>query len=168
MKITHESLLGILTYSPATGGWVWNTCPGYNKSFRDGTPAGSFDGRYRAITIKRKKYLAHRLAWFYMTSEWPKITIDHKNGNTDDNRWDNLREATAAENSRNCAPRKNKINPLKGAFEMRDRYRAKRFFSAICVGGKKHHLGCFFTAEEAHLAYAAAAVKYFGKFARSE
>ena len=41
--------------------------------------------------VNRKKYLLHRLAWLYMTGNWPSEHIDHINGNPSDNRWVNIK-----------------------------------------------------------------------------
>lgn len=46
-------------------------------------------------------YKASRLAWLYMTGEWPKYEMDHINHVKDDNRWVNLRDVTPAENCAN-------------------------------------------------------------------
>jgi hypothetical protein len=67
-------------------------------SGKAGAPAGtvfiSEDGTKRlVIDIKGKPYLAEHLAWLYVTGEWPKHAIDHVNGDTLDNRWENLRES---------------------------------------------------------------------------
>jgi HNH endonuclease len=50
-------------------------------------------------------YRAGRLAWLYMTGEWPKNQIDHINRDKADNRFCNLRDVTQTENMRNKAPR---------------------------------------------------------------
>jgi hypothetical protein len=47
------------------------------------------------------KYSAHRLAWFYVHGKWPQSGIDHRNGDIGDNRIENLREATQAQNCAN-------------------------------------------------------------------
>ena len=48
------------------------------------------------IAIDGVEYLAEELAFFYMTGRWPKYGVEHVNGNTQDNRWENLREKTMA------------------------------------------------------------------------
>jgi hypothetical protein len=71
---------------------------------------------YRRRTIDKTLYLGHRLAWFYMTGEWPQHEIDHIAkpnvtpeeawANKSDNRWCNLGEATRGQNMANSIKRK--------------------------------------------------------------
>jgi len=74
---------------------------------RAGTPAGRKnhpDGYLRLslyLAGKECMFLAHRVAHFMMTGEWPQEQVDHINGDRSDNRWTNLRPATNAENCRN-------------------------------------------------------------------
>lgn len=56
------------------------------------------------IYIKAHRYPAHRLAWLYMTGGFPPQLMDHINGIVHDNRFANLRLATALENARNAKP----------------------------------------------------------------
>lgn len=49
------------------------------------------------IVVNSRKYAAERLAWFLVTSEWPKRKIQHKNDNIADNRFDNLEEVRSIE-----------------------------------------------------------------------
>ena len=70
---------------------------------RAGTTSHGKRGGYRKITIDGKVYSAARLAWFYKTGRWPDPEIDHINRIRDDNRWENLREATRADNLANRA-----------------------------------------------------------------
>ena len=53
---------------------------------------------YRYVEINGISYYSHRLIWFMHYGTWPKGQIDHINGIKDDNRIENLREATASEN----------------------------------------------------------------------
>jgi hypothetical protein len=46
-------------------------------------------------------YKLSRLAWLYMTSEWPRGEIDHANRDPTDDRFCNLREATNRQNQAN-------------------------------------------------------------------
>lgn len=93
----------LLHYDPLTGVWTWmNPLP--RSKMRRGDIAGSVDsnGR-RKIRIASAYYYSSRLAWFYVTGEWPNDQIDHINRIKDDDRWENLREATQSQNSFNRA-----------------------------------------------------------------
>jgi hypothetical protein len=59
-------------------------------------------------------YMAHRLAWLYVTGRMPSDQIDHINGLKDDNRWNNLREATNKENSENLKQYSNNKTGFRG------------------------------------------------------
>lgn len=87
------------------------------------------------------------------------MEIDHKSGNGLDDRQDNLRTATRAENCRNGKS----CNSLgfKGVDKNKNRFRA-----AIIVNRKKIYLGSYKTPEEAHAAYCLAAREHHGEFAR--
>ena len=150
--ITQEHLKGILHYDPETGVWRWRAPVrnsrgvGQKAGYREPT------GRLR-IRIDGKSYAAYRLAWFYMTGEWPPEQIDHINGRPDDDRWENLRLATNQQNQGNS---KNQVG-YKGVHPTRKRWMAR------C--GQGGWLGTFATEEEAARAYDAAAKERFGEFA---
>lgn len=161
-SLTQAYLRSVLHYSPRSGVWTWRVDMG-NKTA--GRVAGFTrpDGYYY-IMIKRKIFSAHRLAWLYMTGEWPPARIDHKRGIGFDNRWARIRLATHSQNLANTGPYKTNTSGYKGAFLHKP---SGRWFSAISVQGKRHHLGYFDTAKLAHAAYAKAARKHFGEFARA-
>jgi hypothetical protein len=81
--------------------------------------------------------------------------IDHKNRRPTDNRWDNLREATVAQNGANSLGRKGRALP-KGVSLKYGSYYAR-------FGG--FHLGVFPTEEEASAAYIAHVIGVHGEFA---
>jgi hypothetical protein len=91
------------------------------------------------------------LIWLYAHGEWPKNDIDHINGNPNDNRLQNLRDVTTAENIQNqvAAHTRNKTGLL-GVSK-----RKHGFIARICVRGVIMHLGTFDTAKEAETAYLA-------------
>ena len=62
---------------------------------------------YIRVYIKSKEYLAHRVCWFLNYEEWPKKSIDHINRIKTDNRLNNLREASPAEQLRNTSVQSN-------------------------------------------------------------
>lgn len=106
---------------------------------------------------------AHRVAWAIHSGKWPKDQIDHINGEVQDNRLENLREANQEQNSRNQKLRKGSSVSKGVSFTPGN---AKPYRARIRYSGKDHHLGCFFTEEEAADAYARAAVSHHREFAR--
>lgn len=90
---------------------------------------------------------------------------DHINCNSLDNRRENLRLATKAENLRNTRKYKNNKSGYKGVFFEK---RTGKYIVHIMVNRKYLHLGCFNDPKEAHDVYCEAALKYFGEFARFE
>jgi HNH endonuclease len=108
----HEEL----KYDPITGLWTWKINkkgPGAKIGALAGTIGIIHGVRRRLIKFKQEQYFAYRLAWFYMTQEWP-TEIDHVNRDSLDDRWRNLREVTHAENIVNSSLRN---NPVTGRFE---------------------------------------------------
>lgn len=157
--IEHSFLTTILSYNPATGGFTWRKQQA--RCTVVGSTAGSVNksGGYRRISILRKSYLEHRLAWFYMTGKWPAADIDHRDGNRTNNCWGNLRQATKSQNSGN---RKAKAKFKGTTRACNGKWHAKIFFE-----GKLIYLGAFNTRKEAHEAYTAKAIELFGEFARA-
>lgn len=117
MTITAAYLRECVDYFPDTGDFVWRARPRshFNSNqhmlrinkMRAGQVAGceQKSSGYRSIQIARRQYYSHRLAFLWMTGEWPKDQIDHINRKRNDNRWANLRSATAAENAQNIHDR---------------------------------------------------------------
>ena len=153
--ISRQKLLERLSYDPKTGSLWWKVAAGGKAAAS--TRAGSKDGKgYRQINIGGKVFREHRLIWFYVTGTWPRREIDHRNGLGDDNRWDNLREATSTINKENRrrANRNNRLGRL-GVGERNGRYRAR-----IMVDRREIHLGRFDSPEQAQLAYIEAKRQY--------
>lgn len=148
--VSAERLREVLHYDADTGHFTWLVS---HPRVRSGDSAGciNHDG-YICIRIDGSSYMAHRLAWLYMTGEWPAGDIDHKYGIRNDNRWSELRVADHVKNGQNQrkAQKHNKCGLL-GVYARYGRWRA-----TIRVAGKGKHLGCFDTPAEAHAAYLAA------------
>lgn len=73
------------------------------------------EGRgYVTVYIDKRQYKLHRLAWLYMTGNWPEYQIDHINGITTDNRWCNLRQANNSQNTCNQKIQRNNTSGYKG------------------------------------------------------
>lgn len=155
-----EEIRDHLRYEPDTGKFYWIKS---RQRIRIGDEAGSLFGGYIHIRYRGKRYRAHRLAFLFMDGELPDSTldVDHINGDPSDNRWCNLRLATRSQNLRNQRA-KGSIK-LKGVSLIR---KSNRFTAQIGLDGKKKHIGCFSTAEEAHAAYRSVAIELHGEFFR--
>lgn len=94
-----------------------------------------------------------------------QIEVDHINGNGLDNRRSNLRPCTRKENgrSRRATRKPGQHSAHKGVIY---NVRAKKWRAYIYPDGRNTHLGYFKDEIDAALAYDAAAVRYFGAFAR--
>lgn len=91
--------------------------------------------------------LLHRAAWLLNTGEWPRLGIDHRDGNRANNRWSNLRIATNAHNRQNLSPR-GKSGHLRGCTPYYRKWKAQ-----LVIDGTHHYLGLFDTEKQAHAAY---------------
>ena len=161
---SHERVLSVLRYDPLTGIFTWIAAPSSNKPHLVGTPAGRvLDTGYTDIKIDGCKIGAPRLAWFYMTGEWPEAEIDHRDVNPANNRWDNLRPATRRQNGANRRLFKNNTSGWKGVSWAKTN---RKWFASIRAGGKTKGLGHYDCGAAAHFAYLIAADKAYGEYAR--
>ncbi len=161
--LTAERLKQLLHYDPETGIFVW-------RIGRQGHLAGAVAGVLRPdgrilIGVDRERHFAHRLAWLYMTGKFPAMDLDHEDLNPANNRFVNLREATASQNQRNQRRPIHNTSGLKGVSFHNQR---KRWMAQIKIKGRGIYLGLFDTKEEAHAAYCSAATKAEPDFARFE
>ena len=137
--LTQERLKEILSYNPETGEFIHLLSRGKGKK---GRVAGSVHPtkEYRYIRIEGKNYFSHRLAWFYVYGEWPQDQIDHIDGNRLNNRIENLRDVTNAENRRNT---KRQSNNTSGVTGVRRRKNHRKWEARIKVNRRCIHLGYF-------------------------
>lgn len=142
--ITQERLRQVMNYSPDTGLFTWSIGKGTAKAGDiAGTPQST---GYVFIRIDGIKYLAHRLAFLYMTGKWPEACVDHINHVRTDNRWANLRPASRADNSKNASRYASNSSGHHGvSWKKRD----KSWIARICVDGRHIHLGSFRNVESA-------------------
>jgi hypothetical protein len=150
--LTAQQLRDALHYDPETGAFTWSNHAGRKHKSK---PAGGFGKHpYRRITIGKDTYLAHRLAWLYMTGNWPNHGLDHIDGNPSNNAFCNLRDVDQSTNSQNVKrPKSNNVSGLLGVSWNR---KAKRWVANIKHENKTKWLGYFDSAQEAHECYVSA------------
>jgi hypothetical protein len=158
--LTHERLRELLAYDPDTGVFTWLQSKGTRVT---GKPAGYVCGdKGIYIMIDKKGYRAHRLAWFYMTQEWPDDQVDHIDRNQNNNAWANLREATAAQNSQNTSRSYRSVSGVKGVIWDKQEHMWKAMITCNKV---VHVLGHFSDVPTAATAVASARERLHGEFA---
>jgi hypothetical protein len=162
---------GLLTWKPRGIGYFEDGA----KSARHGMLKWNtrYAGREAIAAVcngyKRGKILGvyhqyHAVVFALHHGRLPAGIVDHEDGNTLNNKPGNLREATHAENMRNCAARSGGTSVYKGVTWMAAR---KKWRAQISDGsGKSRHLGVFTDEIEAARAYDDAAKEVFGGFAR--
>lgn len=159
--LTANSLADLLDYDASTGVFTWRVRK--SQAMKPGCIAGTTTNRegYRRICINGEAHYAHRLAWLYVYGKWPSREIDHIDGDAGNNAISNLREATGSQNQFNQGKKKHNRSGHKGVTKYRSGWRAR-----IACRGAQIHLGYFDNAELAAEAYAKAAERLHGEFAR--
>ena len=176
--IAAERLRRLFTYNPDTGVAIWllrtpdmfakgkhtpeTYCKIWNGRFANKSAGTPTPKGYIVIYIDKRQYKLHVLAWCYMTGEWPKDQIDHKNTDKTNNKWLNLREATDVQNRANEGLRINNTSGFKGV----SAYKGK-FVARIGHNNEVLNLGTFITAKDASIAYEIKASELHGEFART-
>ena len=153
--------------------------PGTSKTNRmfnskyAGKAVGSLTGDYlrtqifNPVTRKHKHYLVHRILFAMFHGYYPEI-VDHIDKDTVNNRIDNLRDATRAENKQNSLGYKNNVMGLKGVRQIASGKYMARITVPSPSGGKGRllYLGLHDTPQEARDAYAEAAEEHHGEYAK--
>lgn len=157
IKLTQERLKEVLHYNPEMGIWTRNE----NKKIAGGLHHSGYI--YIRVDGHKTKYVAHRLAWFYITGKWPKHQIDHINMIKNDNRWCNLREANFSQQNANRIKRKDNNSGCRGVSWYKSR---GLWLVYIQHNNKRVHIGYFEKFEDASAAYNKKFQELSGDFAR--
>ena len=158
--ITAGELRTLLDYDSETGLFHWKNLS--NQKDGAGKLAGSITDRGRiAITVKNRKYLAHRLAWLYVTGEYPEFHLDHKDGCPTNNKFSNLRPCSVSQNRCNGRPTTKRSSLPRGVTTSRT---GNTFIARIKHQARQITLGRFPTAELASEMYELAAEMLHGEF----
>jgi len=157
--LTYEAASEFIRYCPNTG--VFYRFKRLKRRTEIKIAGTVYKENYIEITIKGRRYRAHRLAFLLMTKSWPKGYVDHIDRNGKNNRWCNLRQATPSENMMNRSIQKNSATGVPGVCWMR---KNKRWRAYIKVNREYIHLGLHRNIDDAINARHEAEEKYFGEF----
>lgn len=154
---SRERLFKLLSYNPKTGklyakprspedfkasGSIsaetrakqWNAVWAGREAFTAISASG-----HRVGNIDKRTLLAHRVVWKLVHGEEPGL-IDHINRDPTDNRIENLREVTRAQNLLNSPVRKDASSGMRGVKRSRN---GARWYAKITQNGKTRHIGTF-------------------------
>ena len=138
-----------LRYDSDTGNLLWTTPRTSGPKGKNGAGYENGNGYSRLkIYFKGKSfyYLNHRVVWFLNYGYVPDV-LDHIDGDSSNNRVENLRPATQGLNLRN------RVVGGKCKFKGVSIHHQKKYKCSASKGGKQHYLGMFETQEGAARAY---------------
>lgn len=171
--LTADRLRELLHYDPETGVFTRMLRTSSNAASRAekaavgrwmNRPVGWVENSgYIRIELDGFRYVAHRLAWLYVTGTWPESHVDHINCIRNDNRFVNLRDVLSSQNAQNVLTHKDNACGLKGVSKADA---AGRWIARICKEGNRKYIGIFDCPAAAHFAYIIEASRAFGEFAR--
>tara|TARA_R110002012_G_scaffold78573_2_gene200108 strand:+ start:9188 stop:9685 length:498 start_codon:yes stop_codon:yes gene_type:complete len=115
---------------------------------------------YKLLKVDYRQYREHRLVWLYVYGTLPK-TLDHIDGNKENNNIKNLREATISENMQNMKISSANTSGVKGVTwnKKRQKWRAR-----VRLNKKEYAAGFYKNLEEAQIAVCKLREKLHGEF----
>ena len=138
--ITQAELKEILHYDPGTGIFTWKT-DGRGRGHKIGNVAGTCtEYGYIRIGIYGRYYMAHCLAILYTDGYLSEYTVDHIDRVRDNNRRNNLREASHQCQMRNSGINKNNFSGIKGVTWNKT---YNKWQAQVMVNGMCKYLGLF-------------------------
>ncbi len=161
-SVLGENIEDVIRYDDVTGYLYWKKQ--ISNRIKIGDVAGSVrhDG-YVTVSIFGKEYLAHRIAYYLMTCQFPEDELDHIDGNPNNNKWDNIRDSTRSGNNQNTRGY-GKLG-VRNVYYRPDRntYQVK-----LMVDGKRITIGSYSDLELAELVAAEARELHHKQFAYKE
>lgn len=168
--LTQQRLRELLDYDPITGCFWWREQEATNSSangprnrWAEQEAGATTVQGYRIVSVDNERFRACRLAWLYMTGEWPTNDIDHRNGNQADDRWENLRSATKAQNMQNAKMRADNKSGARGVSWNK---RKQKWHVRVNADGMMYHCGYFDDFDKAVAVRDAKAIQLHGAFVR--
>lgn len=173
-------------YRPLTGEiyWKWRPADHFERWPKPEGHAARFNSNFAGrlagtwMKVRRARYLiiqisslgtngllGHRIIWRMMTGDDPGfLQVDHKDQNSMNNKWENLRLADNRQNNSNrISGRKRK--PGSESLPRGVYLSGKKFTAHVTKDGKQYRLGTFATIEEAHAARVKVFTEVAGEFA---
>jgi hypothetical protein len=136
----------------------------WNTRYAGTEAIAAISSGYKRGNILGLPHQYHHVVFALHNGRLPSGIVDHRDLDTLNNRPDNLREASRAQNGANCLARSGGTSPFKGVSwcSTREKWKAQ-----IGNGsGRSRHIGMFASEADAAKAYDLEALKSYGAFAR--
>lgn len=151
--LTYELASELFSYDPQ-GFLRWKKPRNKTKKVDQIVGGRRKDGRQQVmLQLEGKPYLflVYRIIWLLHHGHWPSKTIDHVNGNPQEDRIENLRDISQGANNENKqkSQSNNKLQTLGVCMHKT----TGKFRATINKHNKQHHLGLFESQEDALVAY---------------
>lgn len=162
--VTFDRASELLAYNPVTGWLTWKVYKSSRSAI--GSRAGyvsTVDG-YRRVQIDGKMFLEHIVIWLLVYGKIPNHQVDHENRVRDDNREENLRPATPAQNHINSKMRCDNTTGQRGVTRHKQ---AGKYYARLYIDGRQTSLGLYDSAKEAGEVARLARLKAYGPYAPS-
>ena len=148
-------------YDPDTGA-IWNLVSRTRR--RSGERAESVDAAgYFTVSVRGAVLKAARVAWYLHYGKEPTAFVDHIDGNKQNNRILNLRDATHILNTYNRAVASHSKSRIKGVHRRKDNGLWRAYISA---NGKRVSLGQYKTKTDAADALRKQRNNFHGEYSR--
>lgn len=157
------SIQDYLKYDPDTGLFTW-----IKRKSRSPVQVGDIAGHknargYIEIRFEGTLYLAHRLAFLFMTGSIPDY-VDHEDEDKSNNKWLNLRKATKSQNGCNVGIPAHNTSGVKGvSFSKPNR----KWIAQVVHKGVYYYLGYHDDVESAKMAVMTKRKELHGEFANN-
>jgi len=123
----------------------------YHNGPEVGEEVGSRSGsKYLYVMVKDRNFRLHHTVWFLTHGSWPEKPLDHIDGDRENNRPNNLRLVSNAENLRgHNKPRQGTTSKYRGVHQAKAN---GKYVAAVPKDDGKTSIGYFKTEEEAAIA----------------
>ena len=149
-ELAHKRFM----YDPSTGILTRKIKTSYNVP--DSEVGCIEPSGYRRLSFNGKMVRAHRVIWLMEKGSWPSY-IDHIDGDTMNNRINNLRNVSCCQNMQNAKFYKNNTSGCTGVYRRKN---CNSWISYIRVDNEQVYLGSFQNFHDAVCARKSAELKY--------
>ena len=161
MTLTQEEAHRLFEYRD--GVLFWKERHRNSRKPKDDMEAGTHTGHgYKKITVAQKKYYVHQIIFLMQHGYIPKI-VDHIDGNTSNNKFENLRESSKSLNACNSKLRSDSTSGHKGVAWSNA---CGKWMARVQIKNRAKHLGVFEDFELACLVADEARILFHGDHAR--